>query len=550
MRAPVSTFRTAPTTLRQVSTGLGGRAQAFPFMGSTYAAVERHADAVALVAITAVAVAFRFSSLGVQSYWLDETVSADQIKLPLHQLLLSIRSLETTPPLYLVLAWMWAKVFGTGEEGLRALSAVLGTATVPVSYLAARTLAGRRTAVLAALFVALAPIMVWYSQEARSYALFALLSAVSFLFFARVLARYRAVDLAGWSISSAAALTAHYFAGFLVLVEAIWLIRSVRNRRALLVAFVPVVAVQLALLPLVHWQQNHHDNWPGLIPADFRLKQFGTWFLTGHLRAAAPIAVAAVMVALGLFFLVRRAEGRQRTGGLTALGVGVATLALVAFESVAGQDYFVFRNVIHVWVPLAVALAAGFAAPRAGRLGVAGACVLCAVFAFANVATVERKSLQRDDWRTVSSMLVDARKPAAFVVYPLWGARPLLLYGKGEIECLGCIPSRRTTVGGVAAGRYDSRVPLRLRDIWFVGWHGPFESDYTGWPPPDAVRFRPPRGFQLASRRRFQHFVIEHFVSGRTQSVRASPLLKGLRIPPGMHAADPSQTRVRVLVRD
>ena len=533
-----------------MSTGLGGRPQAFPFKGSTYAAVERHADAVALVAITAVAAAFRFSSLGAQSYWLDEAVSADLIKLSLHQLLLSIRSIESTPPLYLVLASMWAKVFGTGEEGLRALSAVLGTATVPVSYLAARTLAGRRTAVLAALFVALAPIMVWYSQEARSYALYALLSAVSFLFFARLLARYRAVDLAAWSISSTAALTAHYFAGFLVLVEAIWLIRSVRHRRALLVAFVPVVAVQLALLPLVHWQQNNHGNWVGLMPADFRLKQFGTWFLTGHLRAAAPIAVAAVMVALGLFLLVRRAEGRQRMGGLTALGVGVATVALVAFESVAVRDYFLFRNVLNVWVPLAVALAAGFTAPRAGRLGVAAACVLCAVFAFANVATVERKSLQRDDWRTVSSMLVDARKPAAFVVYPLWGARPLIRYGKSEVECLGCIPSRRTTVGGVAAGPYDSRVPLRLRDIWFVGWHGPFESDYTGWPPPDAVRFRPPRGFERVIRRRFQNFVIEHFVSSRTQSVRAPLLLKGLRIPPGTHVADPSQTRARVLLRD
>ena len=185
-------------------------------------------------------------------------------------------------------------------------------------------------------------------------------------------------------------------------------------------------------------------------------------------------------------------------------------------------------------------------APRAGRLGVAAAAVLCGVFILADVATVKRKSLQRDDWRTVSSMLVDAREPAAFVVYPLWGARPLLRYGKGEIECLGCIPSHRTTVGGVAAGRYDSRVPLRLRDIWFVGQHGPFESNYTGWPPPDAVRFHAPRGFERVIRRRFQNFVIEHFVSRRTQSVRAPLLLKSVRIPPNTHAGE---TRVRVLVR-
>ena len=35
---------------------------------------------------------------------------------------------ETTPPLYFMLAWGWAKVFGFGEEGLRSLSALAGTA--------------------------------------------------------------------------------------------------------------------------------------------------------------------------------------------------------------------------------------------------------------------------------------------------------------------------------------------------------------------------------------------------------------------------------------
>ena len=39
----------------------------------------------------------------------------------------SVRVDETTPPLYFVVAWLWAKLFGAGEIGLRSLSAALGT---------------------------------------------------------------------------------------------------------------------------------------------------------------------------------------------------------------------------------------------------------------------------------------------------------------------------------------------------------------------------------------------------------------------------------------
>ena len=38
------------------------------------------------------------------------------------------------PPLYYLLAWVWAEVSGLGAVGLRSLSALAGVATVPVAY--------------------------------------------------------------------------------------------------------------------------------------------------------------------------------------------------------------------------------------------------------------------------------------------------------------------------------------------------------------------------------------------------------------------------------
>jgi mannosyltransferase len=128
--------------------------------------------------ITLVAALIRFSTLDHQSFDHDEAVTAIRVLQPNFGDMLSVVGrLERSPPLYYLLAWPWSKLFGTGEVGLRSLSALFGTLTVPAAYLAAREFGSRRAGVIAALFVTLNPYLVWYSQEARSYALFALFSA-------------------------------------------------------------------------------------------------------------------------------------------------------------------------------------------------------------------------------------------------------------------------------------------------------------------------------------------------------------------------------------
>ena len=94
---------------------------------------------------------------------------------------------ESAPPLYYALAWVWTQLTGTGEFGLRSLSALAGVATVPVAYLIGIELRGRRAGLMAAALVAVNPMLLWYSQEARAYALFALLCAVSLLYCVRAL---------------------------------------------------------------------------------------------------------------------------------------------------------------------------------------------------------------------------------------------------------------------------------------------------------------------------------------------------------------------------
>ena len=202
-----------------------------------------------VVALTVVAAVLRFAGLSSQSYWGDEALTVSEIRTPFGGMLGLVLGQETTPPLYFVLAWGWAHLFGSGEAALRSLSALAGTAMVPLAYLAAARLFSRRVGLIAAALAALNPFLIWYSQEARAYAVYMALAALSFLCFVGALRTREVRWLAWWAVVSAIALTSHFFAVFIVGPEAMWLLLAWRGRRTAL-AVGGVAAAGLALSEL------------------------------------------------------------------------------------------------------------------------------------------------------------------------------------------------------------------------------------------------------------------------------------------------------------
>src|SRR5205814_6176194 len=133
------------------------------------------------------------------------------------------------------------------EVGLRSLSALAGTLFVPVAYAAGKELASRRVAVVIAALAAFNPLLIWYSQEARSYSLLALFAGMSFWLFARLAREQSDRTLALWTVASALAIATHYFAAFVVVPEAAWLILRARDRRRPALATLALIAVGGAL---------------------------------------------------------------------------------------------------------------------------------------------------------------------------------------------------------------------------------------------------------------------------------------------------------------
>jgi 4-amino-4-deoxy-L-arabinose transferase-like glycosyltransferase len=194
------------------------------------------------------ALVLRVATLGVQSLDGDEGFTAQIAGRSFGDAMSQIPRTESTPPLYYALVWLWTKVFGTGEWGLRSLSALAGVMAIPVIYAIGATLRSPRVGLVAAAFAAVSPLLVWYSQEARSYMLFMLLAAVAFL----CLLRGR-VWL--WALACAAALATHYFAAVVIAPMALWMLwRRVPRARWAIGA---VTLAGLALAPLLLYQNEH-----------------------------------------------------------------------------------------------------------------------------------------------------------------------------------------------------------------------------------------------------------------------------------------------------
>jgi mannosyltransferase len=411
----------------------------------------------ALAGLTALGIAVRFASLGVQSYHHDEVITAARV-IPgdFLEMLRQVKVSESNPPLYYVLAWGWAKLFGTGEVGLRSLSALLGAATVPVAYLIGRELASNRAGLIAAAIAAVNPMLIWYSQEARSYALLVFFGALSLLFFARALRSGRGPDLALWALASALALCSHYFAIFAVAIEAVWLLFALRSRwRMVLPAIGAVIAVGLALLSLISAQVNPtHIGWIDHSPLSTRLFETGVSFLageTGHVIAEPPrerfALIPMALIAVSLLLVALRGSRRERRGAALGLVLGVGVVLLASGVALTGKDYIVERNLLPALAPLAAAVAIGCAVGRARRLGLACAALLCAYWLAFDIHVARTPNLQRPDFRQLTERLGAPAQPRAILTWKL-AADPIRFYLQGRSERVysGELPVREIDV--------------------------------------------------------------------------------------------------------
>lgn len=168
----------------------------------------------------------RLFQLGTDSLWYDETVSlllarSDPFELIRHT------AGDIHPPLYYLFLSAWGRLTGFSEFAAAFFSLWFGVLLIALVYRITRNwYPARFIAPLAALFVAISPYNIWYSQEVRMYTLGAALGLLSVYFLRRLVSQNKILtrDFFGYVFVTAAGMYSLYYFLFLLVFQWLWVI--------------------------------------------------------------------------------------------------------------------------------------------------------------------------------------------------------------------------------------------------------------------------------------------------------------------------------------
>ncbi len=235
----------------------------------------RALDLVGLAAVAVVGAVLRV--LQRSPLWLDEALSSNIAALPIRDIPDALRH-DGHPPLYYVVLHVWQDLVGDGDVAVRLLSGLAGLVLLPLAFVAAGRLGGRRAAWAATLLVALNPYVLRYSTEARMYEIVMVLALGGWLVADRALRQPTVGRLVGLAVLTGALLWTHYWGVWLTLASGLGVLARAahahragateRRRSSLLVAGA-LVAGGLLFLPWVPTllYQSAHTGTPWAEPS-------------------------------------------------------------------------------------------------------------------------------------------------------------------------------------------------------------------------------------------------------------------------------------------
>lgn len=383
--------------------------------------------AVIVGAVTLVGMALRLATVGqspfadeLSTYWIIESHQFLEVLEVVHS------DAEITPPLFFATAEL-ATLIDLSPEMMRLPSLLAGLASIPLVYLlGARTL-GRPAGVVAATLVALSPFMIFYSTEARGYALMMALVLAASLSLLNALETRRTRWWAAYAVLSAACMYTHYTAAFALAAQALWALWAhPEARREILFANLGAVALFGPWLSglLADFGSPTTEILDKLAPFDAFTVRFALeHWLIGYPSAAAialgdlgevPGLPAIVLVTLGIALATTAtlASGnlRERLRGLSFRSRGALVFALAvalplgtALASAFSTNLFTTRN-LGASLP-AVALLAGALVTRGSRpIAIAATTLLCGGFLI-GAARMMESEVAKPDYAGVAEML-------------------------------------------------------------------------------------------------------------------------------------------------
>jgi uncharacterized membrane protein len=445
-----------------------------------------------LLALTLLALILRAYRVDFQPLWWDEGWTVYFATADVSSMI-ARTAIDIHPPFYYLILHFWILIFGPGAVSVRLFSVGIGTLSIPLMFLVAQRLLGRRTALIAALILAVAPFHVYYSQEARMYALVTLLVLASHYLFILLLdghesRRKRSVHWILYVLVTLMAMYTQYYAAFLPAAQTLFLFLRFRRHKVVLPRWIAAqAALLLAYLPwllyagprLVAYVGNKLVK-EGDVPAHLATYLYTHFvaFSVGHVSEerhlvsllAVAFAALALLGAVACFVAGRRLEDSRWPTSDSALYVVLClfiplTLGYVVnlrfpFASPGIERLFLFS------VPAFYILVAVGASWLKVRFRVPGAVVALLVVVVSIPSLSDFYSFERyagEDYRPVVKKVQALARPEDVIVavHP-WQIGYFQAYYRGELPDLYLTPKDALDV---TSEKWAADRGLMVRDL-------------------------------------------------------------------------------------
>jgi uncharacterized membrane protein len=381
--------------------------------------IQRLPELWGMVIILILAAGLRLPWLEAQSLVFDESWSLAVSSADWNTLFRAVLSSGVHPPLFYVIHKSTLALWGGSEFGQRFATAMFSILSVALIYRAGRLMLNKKTALFAALLLALNPLHIWFAQEARMYSLLGALTLVSMAAFRRAIETNRLRYWVALGMANSISFILHYFSFFIPATQFVFLILTFSHNYRRLRAWATVQAI--ASIPLLPW----------LIFTALREGQtFGIGFLvkptlfdllvtfwnltTGSSSLFWPIVVIGLAVSLLALVMALRPfpphQIRFKQSQFLII-LWVLLPPLVTWLVSQRRSFYADRYLTFIIPGITLLLAFGamrVTQPRWRNLLIAG---LIIASSFSLIATYLDPAFWKDDWRSAAAYVRQREQP-------------------------------------------------------------------------------------------------------------------------------------------
>jgi mannosyltransferase len=412
--------------------------------------------------------------LGTHSLFLDESVSSTLATAPWHRFANVVSHREANMALYYLLLRGWV-VFGHSEIALRSLSVILAVGALWVLIMLARSLFGRRTALIAGLVLAVNPLFIQFAQDVRGYSLALLLVSASSYFFVRGIQQVDPPPRLCWTaytVVTALAAYTNFWAALVPVAQALSLGFLPPGRvpwRRIVAAAVALVVLLVPLGLLIRSTDSAGVDWASGSSAGH---------LFTHIRSSVPHAALDLLVLIAAVVVVAVVVLARRRPALGALFARqwpllfalcwlVVPVGAVVMLSLVYKPLLVVRYLM-VSLPAAVLLIALVidrvaSMARRGALAVAAVLLVVVLGASAAGAAQWYANGGPQDFRSAVGYIADRAQPGdGVMIFAPYERVPVEWYITQKPGTARAVhPVYPATAWGVDPLRFDGAVTLR-----------------------------------------------------------------------------------------